>query len=340
VRFHISLLPQYFPDRNGSFAAFYRQILDQVELAEELGCWEGFWFTEHHFLLYGGAIPNPATFIAAAAARTSRIRLGSCISVLPLRHPLHVAEDYAMADVVSNGRLEFGIGLVNTALDYDVLGINRDESRGRFEESAEVIVGAWKNPSFSHDGRFWQFDDVEVYPQPVQQPCPPVWVAASSEASLGWAGRHGYDVMTVAHPRPPEMVRPGVEAWRRELRLAGFDPAQRHVQLAVRVWVDENAERARETAEAAISRYDALSRIKRTPPKGAPQSAGYDWQDMLNCGRNIYGSPEQVVQLIHNAQRHFDFDVLNTVFNFGGLQHEDIVAAMRLFARDVAPAFV
>ncbi|MBV9121078.1 MAG: LLM class flavin-dependent oxidoreductase, partial [Chloroflexi bacterium] len=119
MRFHTNVLPTYVPELNGTLADFYRQIVDQAVLAEELG-FDGFWFTEHHFIQYGGAIPNPAVMIASVATRTSRIRLGSCISIVSLHHAIQTAEDYAMADVASNGRLEFGMGAGNTAIDYEV----------------------------------------------------------------------------------------------------------------------------------------------------------------------------------------------------------------------------
>jgi alkanesulfonate monooxygenase SsuD/methylene tetrahydromethanopterin reductase-like flavin-dependent oxidoreductase (luciferase family) len=121
MRFYINILTTYFPDTDPSYDVYYGQILEQIELAEELG-WECFMFNEHHFLGYGGLVANPAVLLAAAAARTSRIRLGSCIAILPLRHPLHSAEDYAMVDAISGGRLEFGVGSGNTEMDYRVFG--------------------------------------------------------------------------------------------------------------------------------------------------------------------------------------------------------------------------
>src|SRR3954471_16875615 len=142
MRFHMHLLPTYFPDKDAPFKDYYQQVLEQIELAEELG-WDCFWFTEHHFLLYGGPMPNPAAIMCAAAARTSRIHLGSAISILPLHHPIQVAEDYAMVDVASGGRLEFGVGLGNGPKDLEVYGIDREERRARFEESLALIKAAW-----------------------------------------------------------------------------------------------------------------------------------------------------------------------------------------------------
>src|SRR6185436_7729298 len=109
MHFYINILTTYFPDIDPPYDVYYGQILEQIELAEELG-WECFMFNEHHFLGYGGLVANPAVLLAAAAARTSKIRLGSCIAILPLRHPLHSAEDYAMVDAISGGGLSLASG--------------------------------------------------------------------------------------------------------------------------------------------------------------------------------------------------------------------------------------
>ena len=337
MRFHLHLLPTYHPDRDPPFDVYYRQVLEQVELAEQLG-FEAFWCTEHHFLLYGGPVPNPAVFMAMVAARPSKIRIGSSIAILPLHHPLQVAEDYAMVDVASGGRLEFGMGMGNTPIDFEHYGIAREESRDRFEEAAEVILKAWTQPRFSHHGRHWNMDDVEVFPRPMQQPHPPGWVAGGSPASLGWAGRHGFGVMTVAHPYPPSHLENGMAAWRQGLKDGGHDPASAHCKLHVRVWVDESAECARETAEAAITRYDALMAQGRVSRDFAPPDK-YDWDGMRAQGRNVYGNPDECIRGIQNTIAHYDFDIFSATFKFGGIPHEEVMKAMKLFAKEVMPAF-
>src|SRR5205807_2105881 len=116
----------------------------------------------------------------------------------------------------------------NTDVDYQHYGVPRAESRARFEEAAEIVKRAWSAERFSYHGRYWSLADVAVYPRPVQQPHPPIWVAGASPASLGWAGRQGYNIMTVAHPYPPAVLQAGVAAWREGLRAGGVDPAERH----------------------------------------------------------------------------------------------------------------
>lgn len=338
MRFHMHLLPTYFPDRDPPFDVYFRQILEQVQLAEELG-FECFWFTEHHFVLYGGPVPNPAIMMSAAAARTSQIHLGSAISILPLHHPVQVAEDYAMVDVASGGRLEFGVGLGNAPRDLVVYGVDREERRGRFEESIQIIKAAWANDTFSHEGTYWHIPEASIYPRPVQRPHPPFWAAATSPEAMDWAGSNGFNVMTVAHPFPPERMRGAVPAWRSALGAAGHHPADFACKIHVRVWVDESSERAREVAEAAIRRYDshqALAGIGRMA-EGVPPA--YDWEGMLDQGRNVYGNPDECIRYVGNTCRNYDFDIFSATFNFGGIPHEQVLKAMRLFAREVMPAF-
>lgn len=336
MHFYINILTTYFPDLDPPYDVYYQQILEQIELAEELG-WECFMFNEHHFLGYGGLVANPAVLLATAAARTKRIRLGPCIAILPLRHPLHTAEDYAMVDAISGGRLEFGIGSGNTEMDYRVFGVTRENDRERAAEALAVILKVWSNERASHQGKFWQFEELTLYPRPVQQPHPPIWVAGTSTQGLGWAGRQGYHIMTVGHPHPPERVRPGVEAWKQGLREAGIDLKDRHCQFHARTHVNASAARGKEIGMAAVKRYDEISRIGRRSLTAAP--AEYDWNMMLATGRNNYGDPGQVIQGIHNAANHYYFDTLTTTFNFGGIPHQEILQSMRLFAKEVMPAF-
>ena len=336
MHFYINILTTYFSDIDPPYDVYYQHILEQVELAEELG-WECFMFNEHHFLGYGGPVANPAVLLAAAAAMTSKIHLGPCIAILPLRHPLHSAEDYAMVDALSGGRLEFGIGSGNTELDYKVFGVNRETDRQRLDEAFEVILKAWTHDRFSHEGKFWQFGEVALYPRSVQKPHPPIWVAGTSAQTLEWAGRHGFHIMTVGHPHPPEKVRSGIEAWKRALIEQGIDPKDRHCQFHARTHVNESAERAREIATSAITRYDAISRIGRKSLAVPPTE--YDWDRMLATGRNNYGGPDECIKNIHNAMDNYYFDTLTTTFNFGGIPHAEIVKSMRLFAKEVMPAF-
>ena len=334
MRFDIVQLPNHVAGMDPPFDVYYRQLLEEIVLAEELGftCW---WFTEHHLIPYGGPIPDPAVFIAAAAARTSRIRFGCSVSVLPLHHPIQVAEDYAMVDVLSGGRLEFGMGVGNNPFEYGIFGVPLEEGRERYEEAVEIILKVWANERVSDAGKFWQFEDVSVYPRPVQRPHPPLWVAGLSEGSLGFAGRLGRNIMIVAHPRPPEEVRPGVDAWRAGLEEGGPDPSSATASSTCAPTSTRTA-----PTPARWGRPPSLGTTS-SPERGfrPPRPDETDWDGMLRTGRNIYGNPEQCIEVMRRSIQHYGFDISGMQFNFGGIPHDEVVKAMRLFAREVMPAF-
>jgi alkanesulfonate monooxygenase SsuD/methylene tetrahydromethanopterin reductase-like flavin-dependent oxidoreductase (luciferase family) len=164
-----------------------------------------------------------------------------------------------------------------------------------------------------------------------------MWVAGHSPESLGWAGRHGFNIMITAHPYVPEHYPHAIQAWRDGLAVAGLAPADRSCKVHLRVWVDENAERAREVAEAAIVRYDISSEVSRGRTGFDPST--YDFAGMLASGRNVYGNPDQCIKAIQNAIDNYEFDIFSTTFNFGGIPHDQITRSMRLFAKEVMPAF-
>src|SRR4051794_3362429 len=242
-----------------------------------------------------------------------------------------------MGDAISGGRLESGIGRGNAPLDPQVYGIPREERFARFEEALEVIKGAWTNERFTHHGQFWHVDDAAIYPKPVQKPHPRLWAASGSAESMQWTGSHGLNAMTVAHPFPPERARGTVPIYRQALADAGYDPDEHHVKIHLRVYVNEDRERAREVAEAAILRYENYS--TQALGRGLQPGAPYDFQLRLGQGRNVYGNPDDCIRCTENTRRNYDFDIFSATFNFGGVPHEDTLRAMRLFAKEVMPAF-
>ena len=167
-------------------------MFEQIIEVEKLG-FDQAWVTEHHFGGYGGTLPHPPTFLAAAAQMTSRIRLGVARRrVLPLHNPLDLAESYAMADVISDGRIDFGIGKGSEPVEYRKFGASRDEATARFHESAEIIRQAWSDAPVNFHGEFYSYDNVNILPKPVQRPHPPIWVGAThSEETFRWAGENG-----------------------------------------------------------------------------------------------------------------------------------------------------
>ena len=140
MKFGVLYIPDYYEERHKSSSHYYGEILEQIDLCEEIGI-DGVWFAEHY--VGGYAFPSPPIFAAAAAQRTKRIRFGTGVTLLPLTHPIKTAEEYAMLDVLSGGRLDFGIGRGILRHEYDLFGVNPDHSQGRYHEALDIILQAW-----------------------------------------------------------------------------------------------------------------------------------------------------------------------------------------------------
>ena len=172
------------------FADIYREHVDQAVYAEELG-YDTIWTTEHHFAEDGWS-PSLLPILAGIATRTTRIRLGTFIIVLPFHHPVRVAEDAATVDILSNGRLDLGVGQGYWLSEFASFGISRKQRVSRLTEGLNIIQKCFTEDSFSYAGKYWQLERIELSPQPVQQPGPPIWVAAMAENSVRRAARMGY----------------------------------------------------------------------------------------------------------------------------------------------------
>src|ERR1700722_16498270 len=149
MKFGHFCLPTYFPDVDGNPGRLMHQWLDLLAESEELG-FDSLWANEHHFDAYGGIIPSPTTLLAALSQRTHRVRLGTSIVVLPLHSPIEVAEQLAMVDLMSGGRVEFGFGRGFVEFDYDRLGVPREDSQDRMREQLDIILKAWSGERFTH----------------------------------------------------------------------------------------------------------------------------------------------------------------------------------------------
>src|SRR5262245_5721619 len=184
----------------------FRDYLDLNIEAEALGYCSSF-LVEHHFSGWN-QVSATLTLLTCLAMRTTRLRLGSAVMVLPWHNPVLLAEQAAMLDVMSGGRLDFGIGKGYRYNEFRGFNIPREEADARFEEALEVITRAWTSRQrFSHQGRFWTFNDIVVEPPPLQRPHPPFWVAAGSEASIRRAAARGFRLILDQYAAPDEIGR-------------------------------------------------------------------------------------------------------------------------------------
>src|SRR5262245_58675986 len=166
----------------------YLDLIAQIELGEILG-FDTVWLGELHFSRAFSILADPLVVLAAAAQRTTRIRLGTAVTLLPLHSPVKIAEEAAIADILSDGRIELGCGRGTAPLHYEGYAIPQEESRERFAEALDLILAAWTNDTFSFDGKHYRARELSVVPRPVQTPHPPVRIAANSPDTFPFSGR-------------------------------------------------------------------------------------------------------------------------------------------------------
>jgi alkanesulfonate monooxygenase SsuD/methylene tetrahydromethanopterin reductase-like flavin-dependent oxidoreductase (luciferase family) len=252
VRFSIFSIFDHFAEVKsaGRYLADFTRL---AECAEDLG-FDAVWVSEHHFTPYGGIEPRPQLMLAYLAARTTRIRLGSAVSLVPFDNPIRLAEDFALVDVLSGGRLDWGVGRGLFAFEYDGMGISQDEGRERLEEGVDFVLRAWQEDPLDFTGRFTQADSLRVLPRPVQQPHPPVYAAAVSPESISWAARRGLHNLQVPYVAPLEVTDERLASWRAQRDAFARATAPRLVVM-MHTYVGETAKLARAEAEPPLGRY-------------------------------------------------------------------------------------
>jgi probable F420-dependent oxidoreductase len=217
------------------FPRLYAETFEQIRAVEALG-FDSVWLTEHHGI-DDGYLPSVLPAAAAVAALTGRVRIGTCVLLLPLHHPLRVAEDAAVVDVISGGRFIFGPGLGYKPDEFAAYGIDRRQRPSRMDEAMTIITRAWTEERFSFHGRHFRLDDVRVTPPPVQRPRPPIWMAARAEAPLRRAVRFADGIIAVG---VPDLIR----RYRELVAEAGGDPAAAKVAVLRSLVIADDPERA------------------------------------------------------------------------------------------------
>ena len=337
MRFGVHYLTTYHPESDGSSQEFYARLFEQIQTAEAAG-FDDAWVTEHHFHEFGGLIPSPPVFLAALAGVTSRIHLGVAISVLPLNNPLHNAETYAMADVLSNGRLEFGVGRGANPEEYQDFAIGYEDSPQRLREHAEILLQAWSDEPVNFHGDLYQYDGVRVLPKPVQRPHPPIWVGASrSDDTFRWAGEKGFNLMTLPYQYEPSVLLHWMGVYRDALIQHGHDPARREVLGKFHVYVDESDARGRRYAEPYWLNYQRLHWERGAWSFASPRTAD-DFRAQVEQGQIIAGDPARCIDLIERYRETFPLTTFSGQFHFGGMPQENALRSLRLFAEQVIPA--
>jgi alkanesulfonate monooxygenase SsuD/methylene tetrahydromethanopterin reductase-like flavin-dependent oxidoreductase (luciferase family) len=301
----------------------------------------------------GAGIPSiasvPLVLAAALAARTTRLRIGTGVSVLPLCHPIRTAEEAATVDQISHGRLDFGVGRSGFPRAYAGYGIRYDESRDRFQESLDVILKAWTQHGFSHAGKYFTFDNLTVVPRPYQKPHPPIWVAATTQDTFPMVGRMGFSLVTGLRGFDVPEARGHLAAYRAALREAGH-VGDGNVYLRIPVYVAATAARAHADAEESTMRsYRRLSEnmaasvgargttASEERAERADRLSHLTYEDVLR-DRVAYGTPEMVVDRLRQLRAELGLSGVIMEPNVGGrIPLDRVLTSIRLYAEEVAP---
>jgi alkanesulfonate monooxygenase SsuD/methylene tetrahydromethanopterin reductase-like flavin-dependent oxidoreductase (luciferase family) len=340
VRVGVCYNVEYHPDIHGSPGRYFEQILEQVDLLEALG-YDSVWFSEHHCASY--SFGNPAVIAAAAAQRTKRIRIGTGVSLLPLHHPIMLAEQYGMLDVLSEGRLEYGVGRGYLMQEYDWLKVPIGESHTRYREAAEFIVKAWTEPGpISFHGRHFDVDGYTYFPQPVQRPHPPIYASASgTRESFEWAAAKGFNLGTALFVPDREATRQNIALYRRILREHGFDPATREVCAITQMYCAPDQEEAvRDGAQYATNYYRFFSQLDaQAKTSTVPQFfAEIKGEDLNRDNRVLLGAPADLRRRIAEVRDSLGIDLLLMEVAQGGAPADKVLRALDLFGREVLPS--
>jgi alkanesulfonate monooxygenase SsuD/methylene tetrahydromethanopterin reductase-like flavin-dependent oxidoreductase (luciferase family) len=329
-----------------SHGELYRQHLDEVVIAEELG-FDHFWLYEHHVSSHV-PMPSPNLMIAAAARETSRIRLGTMINVLPYRHPLIVAEEAAMLDQMTNGRLDVGIGRGGIKPEeWAALGVKQERSRDIFREAYELLLRIWADEDFVHEGEFFRIDKhAPLSPPLVQKPHPPLYIGAQSPESLRWAAERDLPFGQIDALIPD--CRRDSAIYRAAQVASGHAPEPR-LFLTLPVHVAATDAEAREAVYPYLVQYGAKwdkyvdlvqagrFRDDEMVRQRAPILQAMSFDDLIERGPALVGSPETIIRKIQAYRAALEIAVLVSVFSIGSMPQEMVTQSLRLFARHVMP---
>lgn len=232
-------------DRTVPLNSVYATALERFQIMDETG-YDCVWLAEHHFSSFS-VCPSVHMMGTYAAARTRKLRIGMAVSLAPFYNPLRLAEEVALLDVLSGGRVNWGAGRGFERSEFAAFGIPGEESAPRFHETVDIVLKAWTNQRLSYDGRFYKYDGVEVLPKPLQQPYPPTWMAASSTPAIDWAASQGHSILMDPHSSRADLVRKR-RHYTAKLAEAGHSDKGRTIPMARLVAVEDTAEKARDVA--------------------------------------------------------------------------------------------
>jgi alkanesulfonate monooxygenase SsuD/methylene tetrahydromethanopterin reductase-like flavin-dependent oxidoreductase (luciferase family) len=336
------------PGRTESEA--FDEAMEQVDAAERLGL-DAMWLAELHFEPRRSVLSAPLSIASAIAARTRRMKIGIAVQVLPLCHPLRLAEEAATVDQLSHGRLIFGVGRSGVAQTYEAYGVSYAESRERFREILDIVEQAWTKPSFSYGGKYHSFNEVAVVPKPYQKPTPPIRIAASTPDTFPAIGRRGAAIFaSVRHTTWSDLAKQ-IQSYHDAWVEAGH-PGRGQVFVSAPTYLAETEERARSEPKESITHFyreqanllegaarlvDAETAARRM--RRVDQLRSLRYEDGLR-DHALVGTPDTIAERLKRLQQEVGLSGILAELNCGGLiPHRQVLSAMQLLCNEVKPSF-
>ena len=326
MRYSLFSVNDHYPKLPRKIPELYQQVMRHCEIAEGLG-YDTFFCAEHHFHEYG-VVPDPAVMLSALAQRTKRIRLGTAISILTFHDPRRLAESYSMVDLMSGGRLVYGVG--SGYLAHEFVGYDRDptEKRDRFNENLDIVKRLMAGETLSYEGKFSKSQKVVLNVWPHEGRVPPIYVAVLAREAAYHVGKQKNRIFTVPYASCKDFADIGrmLAEYRKGLAEAGVPADDDDHVFTLHTYVANTDEEARAQAKAAYDLYvDTRLYAKK-----------HTYEDIIANGINLFGSVQTVAsklnQLHEMGVRH-----VATMHNFGALDPALVERSMTLFAREVMP---
>jgi alkanesulfonate monooxygenase SsuD/methylene tetrahydromethanopterin reductase-like flavin-dependent oxidoreductase (luciferase family) len=328
--------------------------LDQMDWTEELG-FDQIWITEHHFIEYGLSVDPPA-IAAAAAMRTRRVRIGLAAAILPFHNPIRLAEQLALVDIMSRGRLDVGIGRGNRPMEFHGYQIPQVESRARYEEMRQILTGLWTQEHFGFEGKHYRIPRVRMIPKPYQKPHPPLYVVCVGPDTIKETARLGLPMLNSVLYGDISPLAANRDLYVKTMRESGFDEA--HIAAALGKWgvsrhvyvapSDQQAFAEAKEAEmwyqSALKRFLVPDRIEDAHPDLQPAFRAMaerldkiTWEDLAR-ETLVFGAPDTVAAKMEDMRKLGVGQALCWM-NFGGLPQDKVRRSMELFSKEVMPRF-
>lgn len=326
----------FIPTEGGHF---YPEFLEEVLLGEELG-FDSVWLEEHHGVK-DHYWPSPLVALAGVATRTENIMIGTDIIVLPFYHPVRVAEDAAMLDIMSNGRFILGVAIGYKPDEFELYQEPLKMRGARFEEEVQLIKELWTKEEVNFVGEYYQVEGLKIEPRPLQQPHPPLWLGGWGELSLGRAAKFGQAWV----PGPTadlEKLLDCQATYRGVLEQEGKNPAEFETPLTREVVIAATDEKAQEMAEkhVLVNYRDEYGGGKwKHPFIGSDDQTAVDQLEEIGRDRFLVGSPDTVNENLQKFVDVFGVDHLICRLYFPGMPHDFIMEEIQLLADEVMPAF-